>query len=122
MIIELFYQEVIKMEEFIRVLREKNAALNQEAAELRRQNKNDEAVFCTVRANVYDICAAVCRVHSEKGNISAIGEIYSRFQDEWSASLENAKRQNQAKKICIEESKLEALADIRARFSAERNE
>ena len=55
------------MEEFINALKEKNASLNQQAVELRKQNKDDEAVFCTVRANVYDICATVCRVHLEKG-------------------------------------------------------
>ena len=110
------------MEEFIRALKEKNAELNRQAAELRRQNKGDEAVFCTVRANVYDICATVCRVHLDKGNVSAAEGICSRFREEWSASLENAKRQNQAKKICIEETKLEALADVCARFRAARGE
>ena len=110
------------MEEFINALKEINATLNQQAAELRRQNKDDEAVFCTVRANVYDICATVCRVHLDKGDISAVGGIYSRFQEEWSASLEAAKRQNHAKKICTEEMKLEALADVCARFAAARCE
>ena len=69
------------MEEFINALKEKNASLNQQAVELRKQNKDDEAVFCTVRANVYDICATVCRVHLEKGNISAVDGIYSRFRE-----------------------------------------
>ena len=110
------------MEEFINALKEKNAALNQQAAELHKQNKDDEAVFCTVRANVYDICATVCRVHLDKGNITAVGSIFSRFQGEWSASLEAAKRQNHAKKICIEEIKLEVLADVCARFAAARCE
>ena len=110
------------MEEFINALKEKNASLNQQAMELRKQNKDDEAVFCTVRANVYDICATVCRVHLEKGNISAVDGIYSRFREEWSASLEAAKRQNHAKKICIEETKLEALADVCARFTTARCE
>ena len=110
------------MEEFINALKDQNAALNRQAAELRRQNKGDEAVFCTVRANVYDICATVCRVHLDKGNISAVGDIYSRFREEWSASLEAAKRQDNAKKICIEEAKLEALADVCARFAAARCE
>ena len=110
------------MEEFIHALKEKNSALNQQAAELRKQNKGDEAVFCTVQANVYDICATVCRVHLDKGSFAAVDSIYSRFQEEWSASLEAAKRQNHAKKICIEETKLEALADVCARFTAARCE
>lgn len=108
------------MEEFIHALKEKNAALNRQAVELRKQDKDDEAVFCTVRANVYDICATVCRVHLDKGDISAVESLYSRFQEEWSTSLENAKRQNHAKKICIEETKLEALADVCARYAAAR--
>ena len=109
------------MEEFIRSLQEENAALNKQAAELRARNKGDEAVFCTVKANVYDICATVCDVWVKKGDISACAAVYERFKEEWSASLEAAKRQNNAKKTCVEENKLEALADVRARFAAARN-
>ena len=110
------------MEEFIRALKEENIALNRQAAALREQHKEDEAVFCTVRANVYDICATVCRVHAGRGDISAFSAILSRFKDEWGAALEAAKRQDNAKKICVEETKLEALEDVRARFAAARSE
>ncbi len=110
------------MEAFIQSLKTENAALNQKAAELRAQNKGDEAVFCTVRANVYDICATVCRVHLSKGNLAAVDAIFDRFQNEWGAALETAKRQDNARKICVEETKLEALADIRARYAAARSE
>ena len=106
------------MEEFIEALKAENAALNLRAAELRAQNKADEAVFTTVRANVYDICATVCRAHLKNGTPSAIGGIFARFQDEWSAALESAKTRDNARKICIEEEKLEALADVRARFAS----
>ncbi len=108
------------MEAFIQSLRDENAALNREAAELRAQDRGDEAVFRTVRANVYDICATVCRVHLDRGNVSAAEAILARFQSEWSAALENARRRDDAKKICVEETKLEALADIRARLAAVR--
>lgn len=110
------------MEEFIEALKAENAVLNRQAAELRAQNKADEAVFRTVRANVYDICATVCRVHLKKGTLSEIGGIFARFQDEWSTALEASKAQNNARKICIEEEKLDALADVRARFALVRCE
>ncbi len=110
------------MEDFINALKEENAALQKQAAELRAQNKGDEAVFCTVKANVYDICATVCSVWAKKGDISACGAILERFQAEWGASLEAAQRQNNAKKICVEQTKLETLADVRARFNAARCE
>ncbi len=106
------------MEEFIQELKTENAMLNQQASQLRAQNKDDEAIFCTVRANVYDICATVCRVHLGKGNISAFSAMLARFREEWSAALEAARRRDDARKICIEETKLEALADICARFAA----
>lgn len=106
------------MEEFIRELKEENAALTRQAALLREQNKQDEAVFCTVRANVYDICATVCRVHLNRGDISAFSANLARFKEEWGAALETAKRQDDAKKICVEETKLEALSDVCARFAA----
>ena len=110
------------MEEFIRALKEENAALIEQAAQLRDQNKQDEAVFCTVRANVYDICATVCRVHLNRGDISAFSANLSRFKKEWGAALERAEQQNDAKKICVEETKLEALDDVIARFDAARCE
>ena len=110
------------MEEFIASLKKENAALNAQAAQLRAQNKGDEAVFCTVKANVYDICATVCAVWVKKGDISACESILNRFRGEWGAALEAAKRQENAKKICIEETKLEALADVLARFGAARGE
>ena len=110
------------MEEFIRALIEENAALTRQAAQLRERNEQDEAVFCTVRANVYDICATVCRVHSGRGDISAITAILERFREEWGAALEAAKRKDDAKKICVEETKLEALEDVCARFTAARGE
>ena len=108
------------MEDFINALREQNAALNRQAAALRAENKGDEAVFCTVRANVYDICATVCGVWVKKGDIDACGAVFARFRDEWGAALEAAKQQNNAKKQCVEETKLEALADVTARFAAAR--
>ena len=105
------------MEAFIEALKAESADLNRQAAELRTRSKGDEAVFRTVRANVYDICATVCHVHLKRGGPSVIGGIFARFQDEWSAALETAKRQDNARKICIEEEKTEALADVRARFA-----
>ncbi len=108
------------MEELIRSLREENAALNRQAADLRRGNRDDEAVFCTVRANVYDICATVADVWMKKGDPDACAAIFERLSTEWGAALEAAKRQNHAKKQCIEETKLEALADVKARFERAR--
>ncbi len=110
------------MEAFLQSMKEKHAALNEQAAELRVQNRGDEAVFCTVRANVYDICATVCGVHMKRGDPAAVETILARFQKEWTAALEAAKRQDNAKKICVEETKLEALADVTARWTAARCE
>ena len=108
------------MEAFISSLRQENAALQKQAGELRAQNKGDEAVFCTVRANVYYICATFCEVWVKKGDIAACEAILHRFEKEWGAALEAAGRQENAKKICVEETKLEALQDVVARFQAAR--
>ena len=107
------------MEELIRALKARHDELTEEAAALRAQSKGDEAVFCTVRANVYEICATVGGVYEKKGDIAAFAAILERFKKEWGAALEHAKRQNDAKKICVEETKLEALADVAARFAGE---
>ncbi len=110
------------MEAFIEALTAENAALTRQAAALRAENKADEAVFCTVRANVYDICATVCRVRLKDGGAAAVESVYARLEEEWGAALAAAKRQDKIRKICIEEAKLEALADVRARFAALRGE
>ncbi|MBQ6020501.1 MAG: hypothetical protein IJL26_10030 [Clostridia bacterium] len=106
------------MEKLIDELKSQKIALTERAAALRAENRGDEAVFCTVRANVYDICATVCGVHMKKGGPAAFGAMLERFKNEWGAALENAKKQNDAKKICVEETKLDALADVSARFAA----
>lgn len=108
------------MEAYLNALREEHAALMRQAAELRAADRGDEAVFCTVRANVYEICATVCGVWLKKGDPDAAAAIFDRFRAEWGAALEAAKQQNNAKKICVEEQKLEALADAAARFEAAR--
>ena len=46
-----------------------------------------------------------------KKNKPAAGAVLARFQAEWGAALEAAKRQDNARKICIEEAKLEALQE-----------
>ena len=94
--------------------------LNEQAAKRRAENKNDEAVFCTVGANVYNISATVLSVWLEKGDIDAGKAVIERFRTEWSASLEEAKKKNDAKKICVEQTKLEALADVISLFDAAR--
>ena len=110
------------MEAFIQDLKAQHAALNGQAAELRAQNRGDEAVFCTVRANVYDICATVCGVHMKRGDPAAFDAALERFRNEWTAALEAAKRLDNAKKICVEETKLEVLSDVSARLAAARGE
>lgn len=110
------------MEEFINALKEQNAALKKEASELLAQNKGDESVFFTVRANVYDICATVLGVHWKRGDTAAGEAILNRFRREWGEALESAQRQNNAKKICVEETKLDALEDVISRFNAARCE
>ncbi len=110
------------MEDFMQSLKAQHSALNEQAAELRAQNRGDEAVFSTVRANVYDICATVCGVHMKRNDPAAVETILARFQKEWTAALETAKRQDNAKKICVEERKVEELADVTGRWAAARGE
>ncbi|MBR3749395.1 MAG: hypothetical protein IKN28_05955, partial [Firmicutes bacterium] len=62
------------------------------------------------------ICATVMNVQVKRGDVSGFGRMLDRFQREWGAALDAAKRQDNAKKICVEETKLEALADVRTRF------
>ena len=106
------------MEEFLNFLKEKNAALQEQAAALRAGNRGDEAVFSTVRANVYEICATVCAVWVKKGEPAACRKVFGRFQTEWGAALEAARQRDDAKKICVEEAKLDALEEVIARFDA----
>ena len=64
--------------------------------------------------------AAIVQFDVKKGDPAAFAAILDRFKKEWGAALEAAQKKNDAKKICVEETKLEALADVAARYAAEK--
>lgn len=107
------------MEKFNQYTESKIAQLNAQAAALQVEGKADEANFCKVRANIYDVCATVCKVHMNRpgGGKAACEKLLTKFQNDWGAELERARKNNDTKKICVEEAKMEALLDAIAHFN-----
>lgn len=114
------------MEEKLRALEccfaEKIARCEQRGMELRADNREDEAVFEKVRANVYDIFRTVLSAGVRTCGQDADG--FRHFFDlriqqiptSWQASLEKARAHQDTAKVHLEEIKLAAVAEIRETF------
>ena len=85
-----------------------------EVAALRAEGRADDADFARVRANIYDVCKTVSKVHMNRpgGGTAAVKGMLLRFENEWGAALQKAKENGDVKKTAVEEIKLSALADV----------
>lgn len=106
------------MEAFFTALAARNAALKAQAEALQTSDRKDEANLVKVRANIYEVCGTVCRVHMNRpgGDPDACRAQFEKFQAQWGAAREKAAAHGETDKALIEEIKLEALADIRQKF------
>lgn len=106
------------MEDFFEYLRVQNERLLCEADELKASDRIDECNLTKVRANIYDVCATVCRVHMNRpgGGLEACREQFDRFRNVWGSEKKRNEAHGDVTKAVIEEIKLEALEDIAARF------
>ena len=106
------------MEKYMEYLRAQNAALKEEAEKLKKDDRIDESNLAKVRANIYDVCAAVCKVHMNRpgGGPDAYRAQLEKFKTQWSAERERVAAHGDTEKAIIEDIKLEALADIAAKF------
>ncbi len=72
-----------------------------------------------MRANIYEVCRTVSAALAERPGAGreAIEAQFARFGSIWGAALEKAREHGDARAAAVEEIKLEALGEIRARFA-----
>lgn len=106
------------MDEFYRYLEARSAELREMAAALSASGRADEGNFAKVKANIYEVCATVCKVHMNRPELGekAFRAQLEKFRTLWGAEREKAAAHGDTQKQVIEELKLEALADAAAKF------
>lgn len=106
------------MDEYFKYLQEKNSALKKQAEEYKETDRLDEANLLKVRANIYEVCGTVCKVHlSRPGNgAEACRAQLAKFRSIWGAERDRAAAHGDTVKTVIEDIKLEALKDITEKF------
>lgn len=106
------------MEEFFDYVAEKQAAMKQEAERLKTSDRIAEANLAKVKANIYELCCTVCKVHLNRpgGGIDACRKVLDQFQTVWSAERDKAAAHEDVYNTVIGNTKLEALQDARAKL------
>lgn len=85
---------------------------------LKKTDRTDEANLAKVRANIYDVCETVCKVHMKRpeGGTNAYKGQLDKFRVLWSAERERATQHGNTEKAAIEDIKLETLEDAACKF------
>ena len=108
------------MGEYINFLDETIERLKKEEEELVKASRKDEANFIRVKRNICDICKTIYNVVVGLKSGEELREEYIRrltkFSEDWRISLEKAREHGNIEKIIIEETKLEILQRIKAKF------
>lgn len=108
------------MNEFIKYLNNSIEAAQKKEQELIASERKDEANLQKIRANIYGICRTVFEVVSKNKSGEELEKEYTSRLDNlpknWVESYEKAKVHNDVEKILVEETKLEALKEVIAKF------
>lgn len=98
--------------EMLRFLEEKSAACLQRRTALWNDDRRDEADFEKIQANVYDIFKTVLTAAGEAAFPRKLKEIPAA----WTAAYAQAERRGDAARMHIEKLKLDAVAEIAAKW------
>lgn len=108
------------MSKYIEYLDETVNELKKEEDELINTSRKDEANFIKIKINICDICKTIYNVSEKTNSGVALNEEYirqlTRLPENWKMSLDKAKEHGDTTKIVIEETKLEMLQILRAKF------
>ena len=109
------------MEEFIGYLTRQLEAGREEIGRLEAEGRRDDADFAKVRANIYDVCRTVTNALMNRpgAGTEAVKAQLARFRETWGEALDRAREHGDARNTVVEETKLEALADVIAHFPEE---
>lgn len=112
-----------KQKQFVNWFEEQILKCNEQEKSLLADDRADEATFEKIKANVYDIFRTVftVAVNNGKGDTAAIGQFFtSRMKTipaGWTVSYEKAKEHDDILKMQVERLKLDAIQEIRTKFS-----
>ncbi len=108
------------MNNYITYLDETIKELQNEEATLISTSRKDEANFTKIKINICHICKTIYNVSAKTNSGAALKEEYirqlTRLPENWKISLEKAEAHGDVQKIVIEETKLEMLQTIQAKF------
>ena len=108
------------MSKYIEYLDETVNELKKEEDELINTSRKDEANFIKIKINICDICKTIYNVSVKTNSGVALKEEYirqlTRLPENWKMSLDKGKEHGDTTKIVIEETKLEMLQILRAKF------
>lgn len=108
------------MEHFLKDLQVTAEKLRQQANTFAAEQRQDDADLAKIRANIYEICATIGNVVCKTTAIEEREAVYLKKLEElprnWHTALEMAKAHGNGQRAAVEELKLEALADVQARF------
>lgn len=108
------------MKEFTTYLNKAIDIAQKKEQELITTDRKDEANLQKIRANIYGICRTIFEVVSKTKNGEELREEYANKLDNlpknWVESYERAKQHNDVTKILVEETKMEALCEVKEKF------
>ena len=106
------------MDTFIAYLTKQIEAGKAEITRLEKEGFQDDADFAKVRTNIYEVCKTVTNalINRPGAGPEAVKAQFERFRAAWDTALCSARKHGSARNIVIEETKLQALADVAAHF------
>ena len=106
------------MDTFMEYLTKQIEAGKADIVRLEKDGCQDDADFAKVRTNIYEVCRTVANALTSRpgAGTEAVRAQLERFQATWGSALDNARRHGDTRNIVVEETKLQALADVVAHF------
>lgn len=108
------------MDRFLKDLQATAEKLRQQANSFAAEQRQDDADLTKIRANIYEICATignvVCKNAAQGEREAAYRKKLEELPRNWRIALEAAQAHGNGQRAAVEELKLEALADVLARF------
>ena len=108
------------MNKYIAYLEKTINELQKEEKLLATTSRKDEANFIKIKINICDICKTIYNVSARSNQGEAMKEEYirqlTRLPENWKITLDKAREHGDVEKAVIEETKLDMLQEIRAKF------
>ena len=110
-----------KIQTFINYLDQRTSSVQEDTLRLIADNRRDEANFEKIRTNIFQIVKTIfqasVRVSQEESErVRFLDTTLTLFQETWESHLTEAKEHGDDLKIVQEQTRLEALAEIRDTF------